>query len=158
MNLIINSQYFEDNTVIDTDFSVEKSYIHLIEAHEIQVFELLGKELFDRVQTILSGTPAGLELDLINLLKPFTVKATEINLIPFLNSPVTAKGTQDRTGNFTQSANDTNTGLTLDAVRSRLETYAQKVRNFLDDNRTEFPEWKHCHEGGQNFYSCIHGV
>lgn len=159
MEFVIDIAYFELNTVIDTDFDTNKAENHLVEAHEIQLYELLGKDLYNRVQTILAGTPTTIESELIELLKPFVLKATEVSLVPFLNNPVTAKGTQDRNGNFTTSANDTNSGLVLDSIRGKLEAYAERVRDFLKDNLIDFPEYnKNCTQNGNNFYSSIHGI
>lgn len=158
MELIIDILYFETNTVIDTDFDTNKAYNHIVEAHEIGLYELLGKELYDRVQTALAnpGTDLPAE-DLADRCKQFVLKASEVSLIPFLNNPVTAKGTQDRNGNFTTSTNDTNAGIILHSIREKKEVYAQRVRDFLDDNKTVYTEWDKC-KGDQNFYTTIHGV
>lgn len=155
MILIIDINYFEENTIIDTDFDSAKCYNFIVEAHEIQLFELLGEDLFDRVQTALGGVPTPIEQELIDLCKPFLVKATELDFVPFLNSPVTAKGTQERTGNFTTSANDMNKSVIMDKIRARVESYAEKVRKFLDKNSNDFPEWNKCSDDG-NFYTTIH--
>lgn len=156
MELVITLEYFEDNTVIDTDFDIDKALNHLNDAHDVQLNELLGDELYKRLQDSILPTPsAGLETDLVNLLKMFVVKATEVNLVPFLNTPVSAKGTQERSGDFSTSAGQPDKALRLDNIRAKEEVFAGKVRTFLTDNIQEFPEYK-CKLGGTGFYSPIH--
>lgn len=159
MEFVIDIAYFEENTVIDTDFDSNKAYNHMIDAQEIQLRELLGKDLYNKVQLWLANTPAPTptEQGLIDCLKPFVLKATELNFIPFLNSPVTAKGTMDRNGDYTNRTNDTNTGLILDNVRAKVEYYAEICRDYIHDNIIDFPDWK-CEDGSQDFYSTIYGV
>ena len=157
MELLIDIAYFETNTLIDTDFDTNKAYNHLVRAHEIQLYELYGKDLYNRIQTALAGTPSADEQALIDITKPFVCSATEVNYLPFLATPVTAKGVQERNGNFTTSSNDTNKGLMLESFRADMELYAQRVRDYLLDNLAKFPEWK-CKTGDGNFYTAIHGV
>jgi len=157
MQLLIDIQYFETNTLIDTDFDANKAYNHMVRAHEIQLYELYGKELYNRIQTALAGTPTADEQELIDLSKPFVCSATEVNYLPFLATPVTAKGVQERNGNFTQSSNDTNKGLMVENFRADMEIYAERVREYLRLNLDKFPEWK-CKTGHGNFYTPIHGV
>lgn len=159
MEFVIDISYFEEATIIDTDFDSNKVENHLVDAQEIMMKELLGRELYAKVQLWLANNPAPtpIQQELIDCLKPFVLKATELYLIPFLNSPVTAKGTMDRTGDFTSRTNDTNSGLILDNVRAKVEYYAEECRVFLDNNRAEFPDWK-CEDGDQNFYSTIYMV
>jgi len=162
MEFLIDVTYFENFTVIDTDFDANKKLnTHMVDAHKVQVYELLGKELYERIQTALANPGADVDADaLANLsdLKDFTLKAVELNLIPFLNTPVTAKGTQDRSGNFTASASATDKGLRLDKVRALLEVYAMRVRDYLTDNADKYPEYHRCKRKDQNFYTGIHGV
>ena len=158
MELIITIEYFEANTIIDTDFDTNKVNNHLVDAQEIQVTELLGQELYDEIQLALAGTPTADQVILINKLKPFTLKATELNLVPFLNKPVTAKGTVERSGNNTAPASGTDQGLILDNIRAKVEYHALKIRKFLNENLTKYPAYKSCSGRTQNFYSCIHGV
>lgn len=157
MELIIDLGYFETNTVIDTDFDTNKAYNHIVEAHEIGLYELLGEDLYNRVQTALENPGTDLDAEaLVELCKMFVLKASEVSLVPFLNNPVTAKGTQDRNGNFTTSTNDVNAGIILHSIREKKEVYAERVRSYLNKNAGLFPEWK-CN-GEQNFYTTIHGV
>ena len=162
MDFIIDVQYFENFTVIDTDFDANKKLnTHMVDAHKVQVYELLGKELYERIQNALANPTTDPDADTLaglSDLKDFTLKAVELNLIPFLNDPVTAKGTQDRTGNFSQSASGVDKGLKLDKVRSLLETYAQRVRDYIKDNSDKYPEYDRCNKSDQNFYTAIHGV
>ncbi len=157
MNFVIDTDYFETNTVIDTDFDIKKAYNHLIDAHEVQLYELLGKSLYDRLQTILGDLQNAdpIELELIECLKPFMVKATELNLTPFLNTPVTAKGSMDRSGEYTKRAIEDTTARILDNIRAKEEFYAEKCREFLECNSKEFPEY-HCNGSGSDFFSPIH--
>jgi|GEM_PF-6266591 len=159
MNNVITLEYFENNTVIDTDFSLEKAEIHLIEAHEIQLWELLDEKLYNRVQLILDDLPNAdqIEKDLITCLQPFMVKSTEVNLVPFLNFPITAKGTTERRGDFTSPAPQPEKSRILNVVRGREEFYAQKCRDFLIKNINEFPEYN-CGDSSQDFYSSIYAV
>jgi len=159
MILIIDTQYFENFTIIDTDFDSNKVNNHLVDAQEIQVYELLGKDLYDQLQLALAGTPTVDEQILIDKLKPFLLKATELNLIPFLNTPVTAKGTQERSGNNTTSASGTDKGLILDNVRAKIEVHALRIAKFLDENQAKYPNWrKGCKTNKPTFYSAIYGV
>jgi len=159
MILIIDTQYFENFTIIDTDFDSNKVNNHLVDAQEIQVYELLGKDLYDQLQLALAGTPTVDEQILIDKLKPFLLKATELNLIPFLNTPVTAKGTQERSGNNTTSASGTDKGLILDNVRAKIEVHALRIAKFLDENKALYPNWrKDCNTNKPTFYSAIYGV
>jgi len=159
MELVITIQYFEENTIIDTDFDGNKVYNHLIDAQEIMLSELLGRKIYADMQLWLGNNPAPstIQQELIDKCKPFVLKATELYLIPFLNTPITAKGTMERRGDYTSRANDTLSGLRLDNVRAKVEHYAEQVRLFLSDNRTDFPKWK-CEDGDQNFYSTIYLV
>ncbi len=162
MEFLIDTNYFENFTVIDTDFDANKKLnTHMVDAHKVQVYELLGKDLYNRLQTALPspGTdPDADALASLSDLKDFTLKAVEINLIPFLNDPVTAKGTQERTGNFSQSASGTDKGLKLDKVRALLEVYAMRVRDYLKENASKYPEYNRCKRADQNFYTGIYGV
>lgn len=159
MEFVIDQAYFESNTVIDTDFDGDKMQNHLVDAQEISMRELLGVKLYDKVQLWLANNPAPntIQQGLIDLLKPFVLKATELNLIPFLNSPVTAKGTMDRSGDYTSRTSGVNTGLILDNVRAKMEYYAELCRIYIKDNDTTFTEWD-CNEDGQDFYSTIYGI
>lgn len=159
MEFVIDISYFEEATIIDTDFDSNKVENHLVDAQEIQLKELLGRKLYAKVQLWLANNPVPtpIEQELIECLKPFVLKATELNLIPFLNSPVTAKGTMDRSGDYTTRTNDTNSGLILDNVRAKVEYYAEECRIFLSENRSSFPDWQ-CEDGDQNFYSTIYMV
>ncbi len=162
MEFLIDVTYFENFTVIDTDFDANKKLnTHLVDAHKVQVYELLGKDLYNRLQTALDTPGSDPDADTLadlSDLKDFTLKATELNLIPFLNTPVTAKGTQERTGNFSQSASGTDRGLRLDKVRALLEVYAMRVRDYIRENSDIYPEYLRCKNIDQNFYSGIHGV
>lgn len=161
MEFVIDLAYFENNTVIDTDFDGDKVQNHLVDAHEIQLRELLGWELYDLVQLWLADNPipTPIEQGLISHLKPFVLKATELNVIPFLNAPVTAKGTMDRSGDYTTRTDNTNTGLILDNVRAKVEYYAELCRKYLRKNEESFPLYnKYCKDGSQDFYSTIYGV
>ena len=157
MQEIIDIAYFENNTIIDTDFDTNKAYNHLVDAHEIQTKQLVGKELYAKIQLWLAGTPVPtpIEQGLIDCLKPFVLKATELNLVPFLNHPVTAKGTMERSGDFTTRSDNTNTGLQLDNIRGKMECYAEDCREYIKDNIETFPEWK-CDDGSQDFYSTVY--
>tara|TARA_R110002153_G_scaffold189041_4_gene341890 strand:+ start:4817 stop:5296 length:480 start_codon:yes stop_codon:yes gene_type:complete len=159
MEFVIDLAYFENNTVIDTDFDGDKVQNHLVDAHEIQLRELLGTELYDEVQLWLDNnpTPTAIEQGLIDYLKPFVLKATELNVIPFLNAPVTAKGTMDRSGDYTTRTGNINTGLILDNVRAKMEYYAELCRKYLRKNIINFPSYQ-CEDGSQDFYSTIYGV
>ena len=156
MNSVITIQYYEDNTVIDTDFDSSKATVHMTDAHEINLNELLGDDLYARVQAILDDLPSAsqIEKDLITCLKMFVVKATDTRLTPFLNTPVSAKGTQERSGDFTSSSDNQGRALRLDVMRASEEVFAEKCRKFLVKNIKEFPEYK-C-AGGNDFYSSIH--
>lgn len=160
MELIISIEYFEQFTIIDTDFDSNKVNNHLVDAQEIQTTELLGVELYDRIQLALQNPTTDPDADALALkLKPFVLKATELNLVPFLNKPVTAKGTQDRSGNFSTSASGTDQGLILDNIRAKVEYHALRIREFLNDNSTKYPEYRNdCNGNNQNFYSTIHLV
>jgi hypothetical protein len=159
MEFVIDLNYFEEATIIDTDFDGNKVENHIVDAQEIMLKELLGRKIYEEMQLWLASSPAPSPIQtlLIELCKPFVLKATELYLIPFLNSPVTAKGTMDRSGDYTTRTNDINTGLILDNVRAKVEYYAEEVRQFLSENRTDFPKWK-CEDGDQNFYSTIYMV
>ena len=157
LNFVIDTDYFETNTVIDTDFDIKKAYNHLIDAHEVQLYELLGKDLYDRLQTILDdiANASAIELELIEFLKPFMVKATELNLTPFLNTPITAKGSMERSGDYTKRSADETTARILDNIRAKEEFYAEKCREFLKCNSKYFPEYQ-CNGSGNDFFSPIH--
>ena len=159
MELIIDIAYFEEATIIDTDFDSNKVSNHLIDAQEIMLKELLGRKLYSEMQLWLANNPAPtpVQTALIELCKPFVLKATELYLVPFLNAPVTAKGTMERNGDYTKRTNDTNSGLILDNIRAKVEWYAEEVRIYLSENRSSFPNWK-CEDGDQNFYSTIYLV
>ena len=159
MEFVITLEYFEEATIIDTDFDGNKVENHIVDAQEIMLKELLGRKLYSDMQLWLASNPAPspIQQELIDCCQPFVLKATELYLIPFLNSPVTAKGTMERSGDYTKRTNDTNTGLILDNVRAKVEWYAEECRRFLKENRSDFPTWK-CEDGDQNFYSTIYQV
>jgi len=138
----INSFYLKSLTPINNNIDITEVSNHIESAQVIYTRELLGKLLYDDIDTkFQTGTFSTREADLFDLCKSaIAYRASEI-AIPFLGIKIRNKGVVRLNDEYAQPASVEEIKYLRAELKNRAEYMESQVQNYLYEYNNDFPLW-----------------
>jgi hypothetical protein len=138
-----SENYLKEFTPMNNNIDVKDILPHLQLAEEIWARELLGNDFYvDLKAKFIAQTLAGLEIDLVALLKPMIAYRCAFEAIPFLSTKMRNGGIVKLKGDNFDAAPLTEVKYLRDELANRSEYYATRISQFLCDNASIFPLYR----------------
>jgi len=140
--LLISAETLKQNTTISE--SVDDNLIHpvIMLAQDKYILPILGTDLFDKLKTEVSGTPAG---NYLTLLKDHVSKTlcqfTLANLYPFLRLRAVNHSVVQMNNEQGNSATHEDIQPLIDNALDMGQFYRERMIDYLTNNSTLFPEY-----------------
>ena len=126
---------------------------YIIEAQELDLYELLGKDLYLKLFSEITPPtfPATYFYpELKNEYAGFLCYSAYSRLLAQNQTTVTAYGVVSKKTDFSDSVAEPTLQRTIQAARASAQEYAKRLICFLNDNSETYPEWKtSCHYRGR---------
>jgi len=141
-NAWITQAYLKSLTPISTNVDISEVANHIETAQLIFTRELLGKLLYDDLNTkFIGGTFSAKETELFDIVKQsIAYRAAEI-YIPFAGIKIRNKGLIRMSDEFGQQANLDELKYIRHELKNRAEYFETQVQNFLYEYNNDFPLW-----------------
>ena len=138
----INNFFLKSITPINNNIDITEVSNHIETAQLVYTRELLGKLLYDDINTtFVSGTFSSKEADLFDLCKSsIAYRAAEI-AIPFIAIKVRNKGVVKLNDEYAQAASIDEIKYLRHELKNRAEYFEVQVQNFLFEYNNDFPLW-----------------
>lgn len=120
---------------------------YIIEAQEIDLYGLLGKELFDRlfVEVDPPTLPATYVYDALKpQYAPYLAYMAYARFLSQQQVTITSHGVVSKRTDFSDQVSDTAMQRVISAARSTAQVYADRLKDFLNLNVETYPEWRKC--------------
>jgi hypothetical protein len=143
MNIIwITQSYLKSLTPINNNVDVTEVSSHIETAQLIYTRELLGKLLYDDLDTkIKSNTLSTIETELVDIIKQsIAYRSAEIAL-PFLSFKIRNKGAVKLRDEFADPVSLDEMKYLKNELSNRAEYFEKRVQDFLCEYSTDFPLW-----------------
>lgn len=138
---LIGTSYLKENTPLNENLDDKLLKSAIKEAQEIYIRDIIGSGLYDELQSqAFAGTLSNLNSTLLNnyvapCLKYYTLVESMLPLtFKFLNKSVAT-----RTAEFAQPIGTSELSLIEQRYRDKAEYYADRLRNYLKENTTDYP-------------------
>jgi hypothetical protein len=126
---------------------------YIIEAQELDLYELLGKDLYLKLFTEVTPPtfPATFFYpELKNEYAGFLCYSAYARLLSQNQTTVTAYGVVSKKTDFSDLVPEPTLQRTIQAARGSAQEYAKRLIDFLNDNFEDYPEWeKSCNFRGR---------
>ena len=126
---------------------------YILEAQEMDLYELLGKDLYLKLFTEIDPPtfPATFFYpELKNQYSGFLCYSAYARLLSQNQTTITAYGVVSKKTDFSDLVPEPTLQRTIQAARASAQEYAKRLITFLNDNSETYPEWKSCcHYRGQ---------
>lgn len=138
----INQAYLKQITPISTNVDISEVANHIETAQLIFTRELLGKLLYDDLNTkFIGGTFSTRETELFDIIKQsIAYRASEI-YIPFAGIKIRNKGLIKLSDEFGQQASLEDMKYIRHELKNRSEYFETQVQNYLYEYNNDFPLW-----------------
>lgn len=138
----INNFYLKSITPINNNIDITEVANHIETAQLLYTRELLGKLLYDDLNTkFVSGTFSSRENDLFELCKPgIAYRAAEL-AIPFLGIKVRNKGIVRLNDEYASPASIDDIKYLRHELKNRAEYFEQQIQNYLYEYSEDFDLW-----------------
>lgn len=142
-SLFIDTEYFYNMSGVSNNIDVNRIEWIIKRAQTINVFEELGKDLYDKIfSDIQSQSLSGDYLTLRNIyIAPYIVELGRVYLYESSFVEMTNMGIQAKRTEWTNSVNKLNNQNNINDIK-RLEN---RLRTYLKDNISKFPEYRGCY-------------
>ena len=120
---------------------------YILEAQEMDLYELLGKDLYLKLFTEVTPPtfPATYYYsELKNHYAGFLCYSAYARLLSQNQTTVTAYGVVSKKTDFSDLVPEPTLQRTIQAARGSAQEYAKRLIDFLNDNTEIYPEWKSC--------------
>jgi len=120
---------------------------YIIEAQELDLYELLGKDLYLKLFTEVTPPtfPATYFYpELKEQYAGFLCYSAYARLLSQNQTTVTAYGVVSKKTDFSVMVPEPTLQRTIQAARGSAQEYAKRLIDFLNDNSETYPEWKSC--------------
>ena len=139
----VTQQYLKSFTPINNNVDANDIAPHVDTAQLIYTRELLGKLLYDDIDTkFKAGTLNTIETELFEILKQhIAYRATE-TAIPFLSIKIRNKGTVKLRDEYAEPASIEEMKYLRHELKNRAEFFEKRAQEFLCQYAVDFPLWR----------------
>lgn len=120
---------------------------YILEAQEIDLFGLIGKDLYDKLFTEADPPTFPATYLYSELKAEYGAYLAYMAYARFLTQQqvtITSHGVVTKRTDFSDSVSDTTMQRVISAARATASVYAERLIDFLNENVDTYPEWKRC--------------
>ena len=131
------------NSILDGNLDTDKFIQFVKIAQEIDVQNLLGTKLYDRISAdIIAGTLSGNYLTLVNeYVQPILIWFAQVNYIPFSAYTIAKGGVYKHLAENSQSVDKTEVDYLVAKAREYANYYSTRMVDYLCFNNELLPEY-----------------
>jgi len=141
--LFISTTDLKKNSIIDGNVDVDKLLPMVRVAQEIDIRNLLGSDLYDKVSAdIIADSLSGDYLTLVNTyVQPTLIWFAQMNYIPFAAYTITNKSVLKHSSETAQNVDKNEVDYLVGKAREYANYYSTRLVDYLCFNNNLFPEY-----------------
>lgn len=140
----ISTEYLFKYTILDDNIDPDLLNKFIIQAQDLNIQQVIGNTLYVKLMTdiVNTGSPSGYYLTLLtDYIQRCQAEWTVYHVFPFINYRLTNKAVSEKNSDNSNPTTLENIQWLREQVRSTAEFYSTRIREFIVNNQTQFPEY-----------------
>lgn len=140
----ISSDYVFKHTLIDSNVDPDEINKFITQAQDINIQQVIGNTLYVKLMNDIAttGTSSGKYLELLtDYIQRCQAEWVVYHSLPFLNYKLTNKSVSQKNSEHSQPSQLEDIKYLRAEVRNTAEFYSQRIREFIINNQSSFPEY-----------------
>jgi hypothetical protein len=136
-------EYLFERGMVDSNVDVKLINNHILTFQEIQIQTVLGNSLYVKImELVYDGNISGKYLELLtDWVCPALAHGSVYTALPYLNYKFTNRSVTEQNSQFGNPTGLDNIKYLRDDLRNKYEFFLQRVREFIVNNPSDFPEY-----------------